>query len=63
MANRCASCDGIIDGSSMNDYKAKCKDCGDLYCDSCFEDNAEETTSGEWKVMECDCGGEIWRKQ
>jgi hypothetical protein len=63
MTNRCAGCEKIIDSSSMSDYKAKCKECDNLYCDSCIEDGMEETASGDWVVMECDCGSKIWRKQ
>ncbi len=45
----------------MEIYKAKCKECGALHCDSCFELEAEE--NGDWMMFECEeCLTEIWRK-
>ena len=62
MVNRCVDCEKIIDGTAMSEYKANCKNCDNLYCDSCFEDGSEETASSEWLVFECECGEQILRK-
>jgi len=56
----CNNCGCKIDGESMSNWKAKCKDCSSLYCDDCFKEEAEE--KGEWFMLECDCGEKIWRK-
>ena len=33
-----------------------------ICCDSCFEEESEETVSGEWITMECNGGTNIFRK-
>lgn len=57
----CNNCDCKVLGECMSNRKAKCKECGSLYCDECFDDGCE--IKGDWMSYECDCGEVIWRKE
>jgi len=58
---KCVVCEESIGGETMGTWKAKCKCCGSLHCDECYE--RESIDKGAWVVMDCEeCDEPIWRK-